>query len=315
MKHIIIALCLCIFPALNLRADTTPAEILSSDSVPIDSMQTERALRARIALRDLSRRAEQGDGEALYRLAYVHDIGYDSIPKDTVESTRLYRLSAISGYAPAQNYLGFRLIRGEGVEANPEEGLAWIEKAAAGGDAKAANNLGALLAEGKLVMPDREKALYWFGRAAEAGLPSAMAQLADMISDPEAPNSDFPLAAQLYMEAADAGLPDARIKLAAMLNRNAPTVTSAARLIKNKQLLADVYRSLADGYSLGDGLPYSYDQSLRDYYIASLLGDEISITTIDELLGVLPDALDTLDLPNIIPDVAEALSVFEEEQQ
>lgn len=262
--------------------------------------------RGRRALRELTARAEQGDPEALYRLAYVHDIGYDSIPKDTLESTRLYRLAAEAGYAPAQNYLGFRLVSGEGVKADPEEGLAWIEKAAMAGDVKAANNLGALLAEGRLVEPDREKALFWFGRAAEDGLPTAMAQLADMLSEAGAPDADFALSARLYMEAADKGLPDSRTKLAAMLNRNAPTVASAARLLGDRQLLAEVYRTLADGYSLADGLPYSYEQSLKDYYIAALLGDEASSLAIDELLGIAPDALEILDINKIIPDISEA---------
>lgn len=302
MKHILLTL-------LLFSVFTGRAQVASADTVAAEDT------RARIALRELSRRATTGDGDALYRLAYVHDIGYDSIPKDTVESTRLYRLSAEAGYAPAQNYLGFRLIKGEGVKADPDEGLAWIEKAAISGDAKAANNLGALLSEGKLVVPDREKALYWFGRAADAGLPTAMAQLADLLSDPKASDHDFALAARLYMEAADNGLTDSRTKLAAMLNRNAPTVASAARLLGDRELVAEVYRDLADGYSLAQGLPYSYEQSLRDYYIASLLGDEASLATIDELLGVLPDALETLDIDSIIIDVAEALDILDALEQ
>ncbi len=70
---------------------------------------------------------------------------------------------------------------------------------------------------------------------------------------------------------------------------------------------------MADGYSLADGLPYSYEHSLKDYYIASLLGDDASIEAIDELLGVLPDALDILDLDDIIVDVAEALTILDED--
>ena len=305
MRHILLLTIafLSVFSRGNAIAQTPEPEVAAEPS------------RARLALRVLSRRAAWGDGEALYRLAYVHDTGYDSIPVDTLESTRLYRLSAEAGYTPAQNYLGFRLIRGEGVPADPAGGLAWIEKAALAGDVKAANNLGALLAEGKIVEPDRDKALFWFGRAADAGLPSAMAQLADLLSDPEAPDADFPLAARLYMEAARNGLPDARTKLAAMLNRNAPTVASAATLLGDRALVGEVYRTLADGYSLASGLPYSYEQSLRDYYIASLLGDEPSILAIEELTGLLPDALGTLDLETIDSDVREALDNLSRDTQ
>lgn len=264
---------------------------------------------AREALRELSALAATGDGEALYKLAYVHDIGYDSIPADTTISTRLYRLSAEAGYAPAQNFLGYRLIKGEGCEANPEEGLKWIEKAAMRGDIKAANNLGTLLAEGTLVERDPDRARYWFGIAADAGLPTAMAQLADMLSSPESDECDFALAAQLYMEAASCGLADARTRLAAMLNRNAPSITAAALLLGDLDLTADVYRTLADGYSLGSGLPYSYEESLRHYYIASLLGDPISTDTITELLEIHPDALKAIDVSPIITDAAEALAI------
>lgn len=276
-------------------------------SFTVSAETPESTERGRKALRELTERAEKGDGEALYRLAYVHDIGYDTIPIDTIASTRLYRLAAEAGYAPAQNYLGYRLILGEGIPADPDEGLEWIEKAALSGDVKAANNLGALLAEGKLVVPDREKALYWFGKAADAGLPSAMTQLADFLSEADSPDADFPLAAQLYMEAADKGLPDARTKLAAMLNRYAPTVSEAARLLGDRVLLGEVYRSLGDGYSLASGLPYSYEESLRHFYIASLLGDEPSVTAIEEVTGVLPDAFNILDLDDIERDVNEAL--------
>lgn len=276
-------------------------------SFAVSAETPESTERGRNALRELTERAEKGDGEALYRLAYVHDIGYDTIPIDTIASTRLYRLAAEAGYAPAQNYLGYRLILGEGIPADPDEGLEWIEKAALSGDVKAANNLGALLAEGKLVVPDREKALYWFGKAADAGLPSAMTQLADLLSEADSPDADFPLAAQLYMEAADKGLPDARTKLAAMLNRYAPTVSEAARLLGDRVLLGEVYRSLGDGYSLASGLPYSYEESLRHFYIASLLGDEPSVSAIEEVTGVLPDALNILDLDDIERDVNEAL--------
>ncbi len=68
-------------------------------------------------------------------------------------------------HAPAQNYLGYRLFNGEGVERDASGAPDLIEKAAMQGDAKGAANLGWLLAAGEGVEQDPEKAVYWLGKS------------------------------------------------------------------------------------------------------------------------------------------------------
>ena len=92
----------------------------------------------------IAEKAAAGDPKAMYDLAYMHDIGYDTIPVDSARSTALYRMAAQKGYLRAQNYLGFRYFKGEFVNRNVDSALFWLSKAADGGDMSAANNLGYL---------------------------------------------------------------------------------------------------------------------------------------------------------------------------
>lgn len=170
----------------------------------------------RLAVREVAEKAATGDGKALYDLAMLHDMGYDSIPVDSVRSTILYRLSAEAGYAPAQNYLGFRYFNGEAVRQDVDSALYWMAKAAGNGDAKAANNLGYLLANSEKVTRDYTQAIYWLTKAAEAGLPAGMSQLADLYRMGKGCTPDTARAEALYTRAIQAGLHDAELKLLAM---------------------------------------------------------------------------------------------------
>lgn len=176
----------------------------------------QEATRQRLAVREVAAKAATGDAKALYDLAMLHDMGYDSIPVDSVRSTALYRLAAEKGYAPAQNYLGFRYFNGEAVHEDLDSALYWMAKAAGNGDAKAANNLGYLLASGEKVTADYPQAIYWLSQAAEAGLPAGMSQLADLYRQGLGCKPDTARAEELYSRALQAGLHDAELKLLAM---------------------------------------------------------------------------------------------------
>lgn len=167
----------------------------------------------RLAVRDIAAKAAAGDAKALYNLAMLHDIGFDSIPIDSLRSTLLYRLSAERGYAPAQNYLGFRYFNGEAVRQDVDSALFWMAKAAATGDAKAANNLGFLLANSDKVTRDYPQALFWLTKAADAGLPAGLSQLADLYRQGLGCEPDTARAETLYTQAIQRGLHDAELKL------------------------------------------------------------------------------------------------------
>lgn len=170
----------------------------------------------RVAVRHVAGLAAKGDPKGLYDLAVLHDMGYDSIPVDSARSTALYRLSAEAGYAPAQNYLGFRYFNGEGVRQDVDSALYWLAKAAGQGDAKAANNLGYLLANSDRVTRDYPQAMKWLGKAADAGVATAESLLADLYRQGLGTQPDTVKAEALYGKAILHGLRDAELKLLAM---------------------------------------------------------------------------------------------------
>lgn len=256
-------------------------------------------------------RADQGDPEAIYRLAYLTDTGYDGMKPDTLLSTDLYRRAAEAGYAPAQNYLGFRLYNGDGVDRDIEQGMHWISLAAQQGDPRAASNLGWLLMTGDDVVRDYEKARYWLTKAAEAGLSPAISMLGDIYAEGLGTEPDLDHAASLYRKAASRGLRDAEYKLISLRRDHWHTLPADSALSVGRSLLHESLPSAAfilfseaaakgspEGYALlgeslakGLGVAYDHDRSLTCYLTAALMGDPSARFIIGELIEVFPDAL------------------------
>lgn len=186
------------------------------------------------AVKEVVAKAAMGNPKALYDLAILHDMGYDSIPVDSTRSTVLYRLSAEAGYPPAQNYLGFRYFNGEAIRQDVDSALYWMAKAAGNGDTKAANNLGYLLANSDKVSRDYPQALYWLSKAAEAGLPAGASQLADLYRQGLGCQPDTARAESLYVKAIQSGLRDAELKLLAMKGKAWETLPADSMLSLGK---------------------------------------------------------------------------------
>ena len=278
--------------------------------------------RTRLAVRELVSRAQQGDPKAIYDLASLHDIGYDSIPVDSARSTSLYLLSAEKGYAPAQNYIGFRLYKGEGTPRDISGGIYWLEKAAVSGDAKAANNLGWILLQGEDVERDPEKTAFWFRKAAEGGLPAGQAQYADMLRTGYGVPADTLRADSLYCRAIEGGLRDAEAKLLAMQHRRWKSLSPSEALqlglhhythrapVIGVTLFDQVRRDtegtipdsltstraralamLGDAYTRAIGVDYDHDLAVECFAEAAALGNPSAQFIIGELLEIFPDAL------------------------
>lgn len=254
----------------------------------------------RDGVRSLAQRAEAGDAAALYQLARLHDIGYDSIPVDTARSTALYRESAALGYGPAQNYLGFRYFRGEGVRQDTDSALYWLHKAADGGDPGAANNLGYLYASGEFVDKDFVKAREWFAKASEAGLHTAEAQLADLYSAGLGGEADTLAAINLYSRAVEGGLRDARLKLVALLKDRAAKGDPRAMTL------------LGEAYAKGDGVPYNHELASEYYLRGAIKGNPSAAFVVAELLEIFPDILSSGPLREIIREYCPDNSLAKE---
>ncbi|MDE5808073.1 MAG: hypothetical protein K2H76_08135, partial [Muribaculaceae bacterium] len=157
-------------------------------------------LRDRVA--DLKAKAAAGDGEAMYHLSTLYEHGFDSIPADSLHSMDLLKKSAAAGYAPAQNYLGFKLY-----ESDRNGAIEWLSKAAEGGEMKALSNLAYILLEpdSAISMAERtsrdRRAAELLTQASDAGIAAAMTSLADLYRDGRGVEKDTLKAESLYLEA------------------------------------------------------------------------------------------------------------------
>lgn len=283
------------------------------------------------ALRELQLRADSGDGEALYRMAYLTELGYDSIAPDSVAATELYLRSAETGYVPAQSYAGFLLYRSLNPE-NRERGLTLMRAAADNGDAKAANNLGYLLAypTDSTVTPSYREAQYWLGRAAAEGLPTAQAQLADLLKAGLGSAPDTARAEALYTVAIEGGVSDAQLKLLSLkmpewkqlpsdtlmnlgrrfYTHRAPVVgVEIFDIVATRDSLAEALALLGDAYSRAQGVSYDHEQSIHYFLTAALRGNAAAQFVIAELLDIFPDSLE--GRPELPTDASAAIHTAE----
>lgn len=269
------------------------------------------ALRA--SLRKLECRADSGNPKAIFDLSNVYEQGYGPVAADSARSVELLRKAAGLGYAPAQNYLGYKLFNGYGMERDRKRGLDLIEEAAMKGDPKAEANLGWLLVSGEEVEPDPEKAVYWLGKAAGAGLPMAMLQLGAVYAEglpPVAP--DTLKAVALYLDASRAGVPEGDIRLEKLmapawaqlpadsalslgltyyLDDNAPVSAAALFSVAAAKSDARACALLGECYALGRGKPYDYSLAIQSFYRAADMGYAPAQYILAELLDIFPDAL------------------------
>ncbi len=297
-----------ILPLLfSAMISSSPAASPSTVEVPVDSTFL-------AAFNELKDRASSGDNKAIFDLAGLYDRGYRSIEADTAEATRLYLKAAEGGYAPAQNFAGYRLISGTGTQADVQRGIYWLEQSALQGDPRACNNLGALLAAGELVEQDYTKAAYWLEKAAREGLPTAQASLADLYKGGLGVEKDTIRAAELYDAAIAGGLADAGLKLQAMMYPQWRSLAPAEAVALGRRYysgaapfvgvtlfeiasegenpLPEALALLADAYSRALGVDYDYNRSLSLYLQAARLGNAPAQFVIGELLQMFPDALE-----------------------
>ena len=279
------------------------------------------------ALSELRMRADSGDGEALYRMAYLTELGYDSIAPASAAATGLYIRSAEAGYVPAQSYAGFLLYHSPD-PTDRERGLSLMRAAADNGDAKAANNLGFLLAypTDAGVAPAYREAQYWLGRAAAEGLPTAQAQLADLLKAGLGSAPDTARAEALYAVAIEGGVADAQLKLLALkmpewqslpsdtlmtlgrrfYTHRAPAVgVELFDVVATRDSLAEAFALLGDAYSRAQGVSYDHERSLHYFLTAALRGNAAAQFVIAELLDIFPDSLE--GRPELPADASESI--------
>lgn len=248
------------------------------------------------------------------------DRGSDSVAPDTAAAMALYRESARLGYAPAQNFLGFRMYRGEGTARDLDSALYWLAKAAGQGDLKAASNLGWLLANGDEVARDYGQAVKWLAQASEGGVATASAMLADMLRAGLGTEPDTARATELYVDAARHGVRDAQYRLAAMMHGGWKTMAADSQLNLGRRYYfgglpvagvtlfglaaeagnPDAMALLGDAKSKGLGTAYDHEGAMEYFLRGALGGNATAQFVVAEQLEMFPDLLGTEPLAGIV---------------
>lgn len=276
---------------------------------------------------DLEQKASEGDSSALYHLSTLYERGFDSIPADAVRSFALLRQSALRGYAPAQNYLGF-LYYADSLRLDKDSAIYWLEKAAAQNDMKAANNLAFILLDSTASPEQEAHAVSLLSRAAEAGLPSAIDRLGDLYRTGRSVTADTTKASMLYLEATRRGAPDAEKKLLAMmyprysslspqeaLNEGLVAAAAGADVVAftlfnraAQDSIPRAYALLGDAYAGAKGTDYNNSMAIDNYLKAALGGDPSAQFILAELLEIFPDILNghEIPLPSPNPDISSS---------
>lgn len=119
----------------------------------------------------LLKAGELGSVEAQRDLGALYATGDWTGPRDAVRAAEWYRRAAERGHPDAQYNLGFMCLLGEGVEANPNEGLRWLKRSADQGDECAIRLLADLYCNGKYGIPaDAVEAELWQQRYGKTDL-------------------------------------------------------------------------------------------------------------------------------------------------
>jgi TPR repeat protein len=111
--------------------------------------------------------ADQGNIEAMFRLARIVSEGAQGIKKSPELAAKLYESAARQGHVEAQNWLGYSYQHGLGIQQSDASAVEWYKKAADAGLAVGQNNLGLMYLNGKGVPRDYGKAFVLFEQAAK----------------------------------------------------------------------------------------------------------------------------------------------------
>src|SRR5438445_1061979 len=191
-------------------------------------------------------RAEKGDAEAQYGLAYMYYQG-KGVAQDYGEAVRWARRAADQGYAKAQAALGIAYYDGKGVPQDYTEASRWYRKAADQGYAKAQIYLGSMYYYGKGVSQDYSEAARWYRRAADQGDAEALYDLGYMYSHGTGVPQDYAEAARWYRKAADKG--DERAERALKTRLSTPSkVLITIEFLGTILLLVSSYRSAGGAF-------------------------------------------------------------------
>jgi hypothetical protein len=130
--------------------------------------------------------------DALVQVADFYRRGSEEagVKQDFLRAMRIYKLASTYGHPAAQYALGVMHIRGQGIEANPAQGLKWLITAARKRFPLAEAELGDLYWRGEFVRLDRTRALMWYILARDTARPEEYPHIFDRFDEMMAEASD-----------------------------------------------------------------------------------------------------------------------------
>lgn len=131
-------------------------------------------------MKELEKKAEQGDADAQFNLGAMYDEGRD-VPRDYRKAFRWYSKAADQGILEAQNNLGTMYHHGEGVSQDHKKAIGWYQKAADQGVAQAQYNLGEMHYNGYGTAQDNVEAYIWLKLATDQD--SEFSELFNKVAD------------------------------------------------------------------------------------------------------------------------------------
>jgi len=198
------------------------------------------------------------------------------------------------GDADAQFELGLRMITGEGVKKNLEEGVKSIEQAAKQKHLRAQHIMGTLYEDGVGVKKDLAKAAEWYRTSADLGFALSQHSLAVLYEDGSGVAKDTTKAAEWFKKAADQGNPPSQTAYASKLERGdgVPMSTAKAALWYLKAAQQDFVPAmtrLANLYYTGQGVPVDYRRAGAWYRRAARSEDPWASNNLAWFLSTCPE--------------------------
>lgn len=180
-----VRLCAMILLMTGIAAGAVVQDVTSTVAAGIEAYNRGNAAAAFDLLKAA---ADTGDPDAQVNLGHLYSRGH-GVAADKQQAMRLYRASARQGNAEGMNALGFEYRFGSSaIQADLEQAVYWLCRAAVSGDERGLNNLGVLHFEGKGMPRDVEEYRSLWRQAADRGDPNAMYNLGmSLMFGPEPP--------------------------------------------------------------------------------------------------------------------------------
>ena len=161
-------------------------------------------------LKQIQKRIQEGDGDAMNDMGGYYKNGMFGLPQDNDKAIELWHRAADLGHAGAYFNVGCSYDGGLGVKQDEKKARHYWELAAIGGDVYARHNLGVIEFEG-----NKCKALKHYMIAVRGGAKNSLNNIKNMYLDGYAAKDDYAKALQAYQEYLDEIKSDQRDKAAA----------------------------------------------------------------------------------------------------